>query len=323
MNNQTIPSSALAELSEKFWQQLHATLSPEFARPDPAITAPLAQAFNSTLSGTNIQEPLIWMGELNEEVFKRVKQELNAFGQMHFSEPTRFQLMYFDAMAKHSAEVKRECMGHHATCRFSYLLKDGNFRNYDVEGDIKRTSELFENKKREIFSAELDFLKAIDEENLVDAEVFLRAIQAKRRNADPLMRAEANNWHHMLALMKKDLAMFVDAWNNRLPEGLVIKERLADTLQRVLYGCLVTTFALMPSPEGRLKMQRYGREAFAQEHLSVYLRSAFLDLADKLLLAGRLTEQTFREIVSKNFDDHTKVYVSINPMIYDIKVVWK
>ena len=152
---------------------------------------------------------------------------------MHFSEPTRFQLMYFDAVAKHSAEVKRECMGPKATRRHAYLLEDHEFHDYDVEGDIKRTNELLESKKCGIsFSAEIDFLKAIAEDNLADAEVFFRAIQAKRRNADPLMRAESRTRHHLLALKKKDLAMFIDAWNGRVAEGTVVKNRLADTLQK-------------------------------------------------------------------------------------------
>jgi hypothetical protein len=320
MNTATLPSSAIPGLNDQFWKGLRKTLVPEFYTPDPdriALAAALTKDSGIDLS----KSPILCLGELSEITFDRVEAELRPWGHVHYSEPTRFGIMYMDALIKHGAAVKRDYMGPQAKHRFSKADRD--YSNYDVEYDIGETTKLLEAKKREMFSLEIDFLKAVESEQYPVAEAYLRAILAKRCDAETLLRAEANNWLVMLAVRKKDLAMFVEAWNNRIVEGSVVKELFYQILQEILYGCLIRAFAVEPSAEGARKMARFGREQFANEQTVTYFRGVLEDLADELLKSGGLTVDGFKGLLKQTLESRRRMFLSVNPLMRDIQIVWK
>jgi hypothetical protein len=319
MSTHAVHANVIPKLDDAFWQKMWETAQSAATSPD-AVHLAMA-SFQGEQREHFVAGVLKKFEPIHREIFDRVRAELEPQNVLYASQPTKFQLRYLDAMKKHNAEVKREFLGPLAKRK---LPDQKSYADYDVEADIAYCEKAFEEKRRELYGREVDFLKAFDEGRLEDAEALLRAIMVMRKsNASSAKRQEATSWLSMLALKQKSLPLFVESLNAREPDSSMVIESLATALQTMIYGCIVHAFATVPSGLGIREIATIGQPAFSDKHIGPYVKGAILEIAELMSVPIPTTESGFRELVKQVFVRRIPDYLKVNPMLLVIQPVWK
>jgi hypothetical protein len=319
MSTHFIRAHEVPKLDDKFWSDMWQKTAAHATNPD-AVHSAMASGYGPVTSEEIVREVFNHLEPIHRETFDRVRAELEPHNLLFCSQPTRFSLMYFDAIKKHSADVKREYIGPKAT---KSLPGTSRHETYDVEADITYSNELLEAKRRELYGHEIDFLAAYNENRFDDAEVLLRAILVLRKHSSPWERSEANNWLGMLALKQKGLRLFVEFINTREPEAQVVIETMAEALQVITYENILRAFAVVPSSLGFGDMVALGPEEFSNKHVSPYSKSALLEIAELMSVPIPTTEHGLRKLIMDVFERRIPDYLKANPMVLALKPLWK
>lgn len=261
----------------------------------------------------------LWLNKFQEEIQAKTNEELAPHGILLSMYPTRLQLMMMDALLRHSNVLKRQVFGPNATrvAEFGTQM----LQSHDVEDDIVRTTEAIESKRRELFGLEMDFLAALESGDFATAEAYLTALRVKRKTASLRARNEVENWQRDLALKKYDLAMYLDSWNRRPAESVIIKENFLHDFYILLSHCLFSNVAVSPSMIGRRKMARQGQLEFGREQADLFVKSLLDKLLDRMLEPDPLTVDGFTALVWDIAEDTKTSFLRLNPLVHDIALV--
>jgi hypothetical protein len=305
------------ELCRRFWDEIQPVLRKSLddnLRETLGVIAGNCSGKDSSVASTMEHHRII-----SDEIDRLVKDELYLRAVMHFSQPTRFALIYCDCIFKHSINVKRERMGRNAT---RPLRGD---EGHDVESDITLTQKEIEAFKKSNFQLERQFFAAMEENRLDDAKALLSAIEIARRDADEMLQNEVSNWRFELACARGDTDMFFRACEQVPSIAHTDKQVLYMLLEKLLYNGVIRGALVQLNAEGLRAAARAGKnqQEFGNEQALLFMRSVIMEIGDLVIKSTCTSAVEFKRAIVLAFERSVQSSLAVNPYLHSLNVAWR
>ncbi len=306
------------ELRRRFWDEVHPKIR-EVAEIEQLEMLNMMSGGPFKKDTTHIApEVMAKWKSMGDEVERLVKKELYDISFMHFSSPTKFALLYFASIVKHWITVKRDRLGPNARRPID------DYRDYDVEADIKLTAQKIAEFESGVLKLEKQFLQSLGDKHFEDATALLTALEISRKGESVEVQNEVNNWRFDLACAMGNPEMFFGAWQKVSSVAMVDPTMLHGMLEKLLYNGLIRGVEVQLSADGqRAATRSTSLQQFCDEQAGIYLRSVITGLADDLVAEKCKSATEFRSLITESFERSRKSSLAVNPYLATLNVAWK
>src|SRR3989338_493221 len=331
-SNQTqiMPTNKLlSEVIDGLWEKT----APDFQKLSEEVIRKTAEEHAKRLGRTINEreeeardETAAFFTRLQALVFAAVKAELFEKILMIFSEPSRFEALFFESIIKHGAETKRATASEFQKCLNDMCGKIGcqgdaiDFK-YDVENDIEKTTSTIRKIIESKFKLELLFWSAVDGNQLEEASAFLTAIEFSRAKAEPALQREMFLWRFDLAFKMKGAA----SCKSSLEKMARLKGRyefedmrllLENGIHRLFADTCCKQLQIVPSALGLKEVREKGTQSFFDEHTRLFVTVAASQIA---LAMWADPEADFHTVAVRVLGEKRLAFLQVNPYVDDIR----
>ncbi len=306
------------ELRRRFWDEVHHRIRETAEIEQLEILNMMSKGCLKGHTAHIAPEVMAKWKSMGDDVERLVREELYDISFMHFSSPTKFALLYFASIVKHWTAVKRDRLGPNARRPID------DYRDYDVEADIKLTAQKIAEFESGMLKLEKQFLQSMNERRFEDAAALLTALEISRKGESVEVQNEVNNWRFDLACVMGNPDMFFGAWQKVSSTVMVDLTMLHGMLEKLLYNGLVRGVEVQLSAQGqRAATRSTSLQQFCDEQATIFLRSVITGLADDLVAEKCKSASAFRILITESFERSRKSSLAVNPYLQTLNVVWK
>lgn len=280
------------------------------------------QREGASFGGSQIKEERVhcqFADRLQNEVYRKVREDLGEKILMKLSEPSRFEVLYVETLVRISSEVKRS-LSHEFQKDIDAL---GLGAKYDMEEDIQSTEAELRGQIESEFKLEMLYWSAMQDERHEDARKLLATIELMRSEASVTLKIELLNWKLDLSLKLKDVMMFMDTLRRAVGLKEYIQFQFQDLLEDGMYDLLAHTvlsrLVVIPSSFGLEQARNSGetQQAYFDDQMRQFVRGMAKETISRLCA---VPDARFLSVAREVFIEKRRAFLEVNPCFEDIRV---